>query len=209
MKSNYQKTKGGKDGNFFKRHLYAILLGFSVITIAAIITITLLMSQFGGAPPAEIPGPPGGGDDYEVTAPAPQFVMPVATVNLGQTAALDRLIWCRTLRQWRTHDGVDFLGTQGTEVMAILDGTVTNIQNTVMEGTVVTITHGGGLVSEYMALSSQVAVEIGDAVKAGDRIGVMAGSSLVNSAVGAHLHLRMRQNGNLVDPMDFLPGVDK
>ena len=207
MKSTYQKTnKSGKDGNFFKRNLYAILLGASVIVIAAIIVITLLMSSLGGAPPAEIPGPP---DDEYVVAPPPQFVMPVANVNLGQTASLDRLIWCRTLRQWRTHDGVDFLGTQGTEVFAIMEGTVTNIQNTIMEGTVVTITHGGGITSEYRALAGQVAVQLGDRVNGGDKIGTMANSSLVNSAAGAHLHLRMRQNGSLVDPLEFLPGVDK
>ena len=204
MKTNYQKSKS-KNPNFFRRNLYAILLGVSIIVIAAIIITTFLVTSTGDLPTLEYPeDPPNGG---YVVAPQPEFVMPVANVTLGQTAALDRLVWNRTLLQWRTFNGVDFLGQTGTEVRAIMDGTVTNVQNTIMDGTVVTISHGGGLVSEYMAMSS-ASVQIGQAVRAGDAIGAM-GTSMVNSAAGSHLHLQMRQNGNLVDPLTFLPSIDK
>ena len=101
MKTSYQKTSKGKSPNFFRRNLYAILLGVSIIVIAAIIITTFLVTGSGDSPNLGYEPDPGG-PDYEYTVappPQPQFVMPVANVTLGQTAALDRLVWNRTLRQ--------------------------------------------------------------------------------------------------------------
>ena len=204
MSKTYQKTNK-KGANFFRRNIYAILLAFSVIAIATIVTITLILSTWTSAPPAEI-GPPDD-DDYPVIGPA--WMMPVSNVNIGQAASIDALIWCRTLRQWRSHDGIDFLGAPGTEVYAVMDGTIASVQNTIMHGTVITINHADGLVSQYKSLDTTVFVTVGQTVRSGDRIGTMSDSKIVNAEQGTHLHLQMRQNGNLVDPMQFLPNGDK
>jgi len=206
MSKTYQKTNK-KGANFFKRNIYAILLALSVIVIAVIVTVTLILSARTSAPPLEIQPPP---DDGYVQGPPPaEWVMPVSNVNIGQAASIDGLIWCRTLRQWRSHDGVDFLGAPGTEVYAVMDGTIASVQNTIMHGTVVTINHAEGLVSQYKSLDTTVFVTVGQTVRSGDRIGTMSDSKIVNAEQGTHLHLQMRQNGNLVDPMLFLPGGDK
>ena len=203
MSKTYQKTNKGK-GNFFKRNIYAILLGFAVIVIAAIVTVTLIISARTNLPPGEID------PDYPIYNPQdPQWVMPVANVNIGQAASLNSLIWCRTLRQWRTHNGVDFLGTDSTHVYAPKDGRVTSVQNTILHGTVVTIDHGNGLISQSKSLANNVPVQEGQDVKGGDRIGTMSDSKIVNAHQGAHLHLQIRQSGNLIDPMTVLPNGDK
>ena len=207
MSKTYQKTNK-KGGNFFKRNIYAILLALSVIIIAVIVTVTLILSARTSAPPAEIQPPPDNGY-VQGPPPAPEWVMPVSNVVIGQAASIDGLIWCRTLRQWRSHDGVDFLGAPGTEVYAVMDGTIASVQNTIMHGTVVTINHAGGLVSQYKSLDTTVFVQVGQTVQSGERIGTMSDSKIVNAEQGTHLHLQMRQNGNLVDPMLFLPGGDK
>ncbi|MCL2369956.1 MAG: M23 family metallopeptidase [Firmicutes bacterium] len=203
MSKTYQKTSK-KHPNFFKRNIYAILLAISVLVIAVIVTITLILGTRNVAPPGEVEPPP-----YIPTVTAPEWVMPVSNVVIGQEAKIDGLIWCRTLRQWRSQDGIDFLGAAGAEVYAIMDGTVASVQNTIMHGTVITINHKDGLVSRYKSLDATTFVQVGQTVKSGDRIGTMSDSKIVNAEQGIHLHLQMTQNGRLVDPMQFLPNGDK
>ncbi|MCX4314098.1 MAG: M23 family metallopeptidase, partial [Clostridia bacterium] len=64
---------------------------------------------------------------------------------------------------------VDFVGSG--DVVAIMDGKVTDIEKTALDGNVITIEHDGGYVSIYKSLAGEVTVSVGDSVKAGDKIG--------------------------------------
>lgn len=66
----------------------------------------------------------------------------------------------------------------------------------------VRIGHGNGLSTLYAHLS-QIAVRMGQAVKAGTRIGAVG---TTGNSTGNHLHFEALRNGRRIDPMAFLAG---
>ena len=131
------------------------------------------------------------------------YVMPVANAEIGQGFSIDKLVYSKTLNQWRTHNGVDFMADKGSEVLAIYDGKVTKVEVTTLEGTVVTIDHGEGLIAVYKGLEN-VSVEAESKVTSGQKIGEI-GTMMTESLEGYHLHLEIQVNGELVNPIDYLP----
>ena len=130
------------------------------------------------------------------------YTMPIVGAESGQGFSVDKLVYNKTLNQWRTHNGVDFVCEKGVAVVAIYDGTVTNVEATTLEGTVVEIDHGNGLVAIYKGLEN-VVLNKGDKVTLGQKIGEI-GSMMTESLDGYHLHLEMTLNGKFVNPMDYL-----
>ena len=116
----------------------------------------------------------------------------------------DELVYNKTLGDWRTHNGTDFACDEGDEVLAILDGTVTETWDDGLMGACVRIDHGAGRESVYCGLASSAEVKPGAQVKAGQTIGRAGGSMPSESAQDCHLHLELLENGARVDPMDTL-----
>lgn len=188
--------------SFMAKHIYTILLGFTVIAIATIITLSLV---FGAKPNTnDKVDPPVVGPPAKV-----EFVLPIEKFNLGQEAYFNELVYSSTLNQWRTHNGVDFLAEAGSNVRAILDGTVTKIQNTMLDGMVVTITHADGYVSVYKGLDTTLAVAEGAVLKSGEKIGTVAKSMMIEQNEGPHLHLEMQLKGAYVNPLSKLPAISE
>ena len=129
------------------------------------------------------------------------FTAPLANCTVAKGAALNRLVYNDTLKQWRTHNGVDFEATAGSEVWAIADGKVEKVENTILDGTVVTISHKEGYISVYKGLGSS-AVQEGDAVSAGAVVGKV-GNMMCEQNSGAHLHLEMKKDGKYVVAPDY------
>jgi len=131
------------------------------------------------------------------------YVMPLQNGSTGQEFSVEKLVYNKTLNQWRTHNGVDVMGEKGQEVLAVYDGKVTGVEVTTLEGTIITIDHGQGLVAVYKGLQNAT-VEVDDTVEKGQKIGEI-GTMMTESLEGYHVHLEMMLNGKLVDPMDYLP----
>lgn len=147
-----------------------------------------------------------------VTPPDPPkaltFSAPLSTCTVKKTAALNKLVYNDTLEQWRTHNGVDFEAAAGSDVWVIADGKVDKVENTILEGTVVTVSHSDGYVSIYKGLGS-ASVQEGDAVSAGATIGKV-GTMMCEQKMGAHLHLEMKKDGKYVVATDYIDvGTDK
>lgn len=195
--SGTTKDKKAKKG-FFKKNLYAILFGSSLLVVAAVITLTLVFTR----PVKDVDAPPV---DNNPQPAAPTFSLPMDEFTLGKEAALDSLVYSATLNQWRTHNGVDFLGTAGATVKAVSDGTVKTVIQTTLEGYVVTVEHADGLVSIYKGLDKEGLPAEGDKVKEGDQIGKLAETMMLEQLDGVHLHLEMKKNGAYVNPLDYLP----
>jgi murein DD-endopeptidase MepM/ murein hydrolase activator NlpD len=68
-------------------------------------------------------------------------------------------------------------------------------------GLFVEIDHGNGVVSLYAHLASY-AVQVGDQVKAGQRLGEVGRTGIRDS--GAHLHFGLFQHGEVLDPLEHL-----
>lgn len=112
-----------------------------------------------------------------------------------------------TFGEWRTfndghksqHLGLDLFAREASPVRAVNAGTVTLVRDTFLAGTVIVISHGGGVGTAYYHLSSTDVAE-GDVVARGALIG-RAGHT--GRATGPHLHISVRVPGGFVDPAGF------
>ena len=118
--------------------------------------------------------------------------------------AMEVLSYNPTTRDWRVHNGIDIAADAGTEVVAAADGIVYTVYEDETMGTTVVIRHDGGYVTKYASLAADVAVAPGGAVKAGDVIGAVGCTALLETAIGDHLHFSVTCNGEAVDPEEFL-----
>jgi murein DD-endopeptidase MepM/ murein hydrolase activator NlpD len=98
------------------------------------------------------------------------------------------------------HSGEDYRATTGTPVSAAAPGTVALAEEHFFGGNSVFIDHGDGLFTMYLHLS-EIAVEPGQEVKAGDRVGLVGATG---RASGPHLHFGVRWRGARIDPAVLL-----
>jgi len=119
--------------------------------------------------------------------------------------SLEVLAYDETMGDWRTHSGIDIAASAGTRVVAIRDGTVSQVYQDDLMGTTVVIDHGDGLVSRYYNLTSKPTVSEGDTVSTGTVIGAVGQTAIAEINRPAHLHLEMSDNGRSVDPVNYLP----
>lgn len=199
----YQSSTKDKKKNFFKRHWHVFVVTASVLVIAAVIALSVVFSMPDSKPV----------DDPVVNPPTvdvdntPTVMMPVNGAQVGVEFAIDKLVEWKTLKVWKVHPGTDFVG-EG-DVVSIMDGIVTDVERTTLDGNVVTVSHSDGYVSVYKSLGNDIAVKVGDSVKAGDKLGVTSTSMMSELETGAHLHLELKKNGSYVDPFTVLPTEDK
>ena len=100
-----------------------------------------------------------------------------------------------------THLGLDIAAPKGDPVLAAADGTVSLVhQDMVLSGKTVLIDHGHGVSTVYIHMS-QIQVELGQRVKAGQRIGSIGASG---RASGPHLHWGLNWFDVKLDPQQLL-----
>ena len=101
------------------------------------------------------------------------------------------------------HKGVDIGGVfYDSKVLAAKAGVVITSAYVSSYGNYVVISHGKGNTTLYAHMSSRKVKE-GDVVTQGQVIGI-TGSTGISS--GPHLHYEIVENGNRVDPKQYLPG---
>ena len=154
--------------------------------------------------PAAAPEPAETVEVWSEAETEPVVVWPVEG-ELERVHDLERLHYDVTLRDWRTHEGVDILAPLGETVRAAKAGTVQSIEDDGLYGTVVTIDHGDGSSALYANLASLPAVSVGEWVEAGTVIGAVGTTALCEIGQGTHLHFAMYLDGASVDPLDYLP----
>lgn len=118
--------------------------------------------------------------------------------------AMDRLLYSKTLDQWTTHEGVDIACEEGTKVKAVLSGTVEEVREDDALGYTVVISHPGDKKSLYANLSGEIPVKAGDKVNAGDTVGLVGHSSLLECGDESHLHFGFYVKGEAVNPQKYV-----
>lgn len=101
------------------------------------------------------------------------------------------------------HQGLDIGGTQGTEIVSVLSGTVVKAEYSSSRGYYVEINHGNGYVTRYQH-ASKLLVSAGQKVVQGQSI-ALVGSTGVST--GPHLHFSLVRNGTNIDPYPYLRNV--
>jgi murein DD-endopeptidase MepM/ murein hydrolase activator NlpD len=98
------------------------------------------------------------------------------------------------------HQGVDFAGKQGADVVAVAGGVVTWSGERYGYGEMVEISHGGGYSTRY-AHNQDNLVKMGDIVNKGQVVALMGSSG---RSTGPHVHYEVYKNGRPVDPASYV-----
>ena len=143
------------------------------------------------------------------TTPAPTAKKPFKTTSpvSGEEISaysMEALSYNETTRDWRVHNGVDIAADAGTEVCAAADGEVYTVYEDDSMGYTVVIRHDGGYLTRYASLSQDIPVKSGDTVSAGQVIGYVGDSALVETTLGSHIHFSVTHQDEPMNPADFL-----
>ncbi|MBE7324886.1 M23 family metallopeptidase [Nocardioides sp. Y6] len=121
---------------------------------------------------------------------ANQWHMPVSGYRLSATFGLSSYLWSTV------HTGLDFAAPSGTPLVAVANGTITEVTTHPSYGymTVLTLEDGTEI---WYCHQSTVGVSVGQTVTGGDVIGAVGSTG---NSTGPHLHLEIRPGGG--DPVD-------
>lgn len=96
------------------------------------------------------------------------------------------------------NSGVDYKSEEIFDVVSVLDGKVTKVEENNLLGKIIEVTHDNNLISVYQSLSETLVVE-GDNVLQGQIIG-KSGESNISKDLGNHLHFELIHNSKNVNP---------
>ncbi|MFB7474414.1 peptidoglycan DD-metalloendopeptidase family protein [Kitasatospora sp. NPDC056184] len=133
-----------------------------------------------------------------VVAATSGYVAPLANPKLGTAYGVAGSMWSSG-----HHTGADFVAATGTPLRAIANGTVVKAGNGGAYGNEVEIKLADGKYAQYAHLSS-IGVKVGQAVTAGQQIGL---SGATGNVTGPHLHFEVRtgsEYGSDIDPIAYL-----
>lgn len=140
-------------------------------------------------------------DDNTPTATAYEFILPVqSVVSTAYEFAYDV-----TLDRYCVHQGMDFEGTAGDNVCAVLDGTVVDIVTDHKLGeNYIELSHANGITTTYKYVDVNENLSVGDTVNRGEVIGTIAQATGMEMKQGDHLHFEINVNGKAADPALYL-----
>ena len=98
------------------------------------------------------------------------------------------------------HEGVDFAGREGADIVAVASGVVSWSGERYGYGKMVEVAHGDGVITRY-AHNQENLVKVGDMVRRGDVVALMGNSG---RSTGPHVHFEVHKNGRPVDPASYL-----
>ena len=129
----------------------------------------------------------------------PPMSLPLGSVSFAQVGASVGQKVNPFYKVETAHNGVDLIAPQGDPVLAVADGTVTDIINERKGlGNVVEITPPGGYVTRYAHLAD-IKVSRGQRVQRGRRI---ASVGISGNSFAPHLHFELLKDGEYLDPVD-------
>lgn len=117
--------------------------------------------------------------------------------------SMDATTWYPTLQEYKCNPSILIQSEEGTDVTAAFEGTVTDVYNDDRLGNVVEMSLGNGYEAAYGQLEN-VDVAVGDTVSQGEVIGAVSQPTRYYSVEGSHLNFMLTQDGNPVDPLDYL-----
>lgn len=189
--------KQNKFATWIKKYGMYLTAGVLVLCLAGVVLVTGLVNS------AQNAENNANGPSLEVGTKPLTFSMPMTNATLIKDFSSDELYLNSTLGRWEFHDGIDLVSGD-LKVFAVADGEVLEVSENSLTGTTVLIKHSDSLVSLYGSLNAEVDVEKGDKVKAGDVIGNADNTATSEANDGKHLHFSLIENGQKIDPANYL-----
>ena len=218
--------KNWKESQFFKKlkqirvnravYLSAIIV---LLSISVVLIITAVNNRANKAPVDTTPPtvtnttpkpedttPPTTNENEKPTQSntLPEFALPVGGV-LSKKHSVDTQVFSPTLNEYRVHLGIDIATEEAAPVFAMAAGTVAQIWEDPLMGWSVAISHTGDAVTVYKNLSKQLAdgITVGAEVEAGQLLGSVGDTAMIEIAEEPHLHVEMTVKGLQVDPLEY------
>lgn len=193
--------------------LYYLILAACLVVIAAITVGVVFAVRNNRGHNLTLEAPDDDGDEnpddgpVEDTSSKYEFIIPVKDATLMKAHVFS---YNKTLDYYRNHRGMDFAAAEGTEVLAPVDGVVTEIiTNDGLYGAVIKISHANDIETVYKFVVPTAGLRVGSTVNRGDTIATVAKATGVEIEDGDHLHLEVFQGGKSVDPDIYLKIVSK
>ena len=217
------KTK--QFSEFIKKNGYYMAFVFC-LAILAVITVALVMAgnthntiDIGGGTQIEEETNNGNTEtpvikpeddiNSEPTVSVIEFIMPVKDATVIKDYVGASVVYNQTLGLYSGHKAIDFASTEGADVYCVYDGVIESVQTSKVNGTTIVIDHGNGLKTLYRFVNAVDGLAVGDEVKQGDVIAVVAEATGNEYKDGAHLHFEILENGKTVDPTTHLEFFEK
>ncbi len=116
----------------------------------------------------------------------------------------DKLLYSKTMGDWRIHTGLDLAADTGTEVKAAAEGMVCKAYNDPLMGHTIILSHQSGYQTVYQNLSSTEMVTQGQTVAQGQVIAAVGDSAAAEMLEKAHLHFALKQEENFCNPLEYV-----
>ena len=131
-----------------------------------------------------------------------KFAWPVSG-NVIIPYSMDTTVYFETLDQYQCNPALYIKAEAGTEVKAVLGGTVSSVVDNRRYGKMITVDMGNGYKMTYGQLED-ITFQKGDVVQAGNVIGKIAGPTDYFALEGSHLYMKMTQQGKAVNPTEYM-----
>ena len=203
-----------------KKSKYAAYMYLAIaVCVVAVMTVSIYSLSFTDDPgelgisipdiptPAQVDGTESGVDDTVIEKPT--FVVPLEG-TVTKKYSMNALVYSSTMKDYRTHSGVDIKANEGDPVKAYTAGMVREIYEDDLMGRVVVLEHDYGLCSYYMNLADNLpdGLEVGKEVQAGDEIGYVGTTAVLECGDGPHLHFELTVNDELIDAYKEIKAVN-
>lgn len=117
--------------------------------------------------------------------------------------SMDTTVWFSTLKQYKCSDAIQIQSVSGTDVLAPANAQVIAVGSNDELGSFVVMDLGNGYRAECAQLTD-ITVNPGDFVAAGDRFAAVSAPTYYYTVDGDHLYFQLTCNGELLDPLDYL-----
>ncbi len=146
-------------------------------------------------------------DDASVETMAEADVFQMERPCRGEIVAecsIEELVFCSTMEDWRTHNGIDISAAVGDAVKAAEAGVVSKVYEDEFLGVVVEIEHENEMMSLYGNLQNVNFIAVGTKVNKGDIIGGVGSPGSLEANMEPHLHFEVMAAGEFCDPKEYI-----
>lgn len=137
----------------------------------------------------------------ETTVQVQEFMLPCDGEIIREYSP-DIPVYCETMEDWRTHNGVDFLVADGEEVLSVGNGKVSKVIVDSVYGYTVEVDYGS-FTARYCGMKQGECVGINQLLNKGDSIGKVDEIPCEKKS-GKHLHFEIIKDGDYADPIKAL-----